>query len=885
MFIKAYLLFFLIVLCVVSVQAQQINGSIKNTFNKEIPRANLLIKKELGSASISEFFTADETGEFSFTLKKEYKNVIYILANVLNYEKAIDSIVAPKIDHIYTFNFTLFPKITALDEVVIAERKRFEIKEDTVVFNPEAYTDGTERKVEDLIKKLPGMEVSEDGTIKYRGKEVLELQLDGDDLFGANYAIAIKNISSDMVEQVEAIDHYSKNPLLKGIENSDNVAVNLKLKKGKVDYSGTADIGYGYGNKPYYNIASTVLGIAKKMKSFGVLSFNTIGLNKTSFDYFSNTSTIEDIANEDLYSKKKIDQTPINSVLGSGRTRVNKEWSVNYNAIYRVSPKLSMKSNIFYVKDEFFRREVYQNEYKIGNEIISYADQTDITKVPENKRLDLKLTYNLSKKSLVELETSISDEQIVADNKLTRNLETTAATTLQSDDFFWKNKLTATAKLRPSLVMQFTSLYARNNAPQEFDIIGNFLSDEDIVNTYDQLSEFRKESFQNHFKVLGKRNNFKYTLTTGLHHYESPFQSSLLENKETVLGFKNDLLYQNTTYFSKFLLAYVRKKVEVESSLGMQYVSQRLEDNLDNAESKAKQDFYPKPYIRATYQLNPVTKVGFTGEYTQKTPQENFLFVNKVVTGNRSVNNNVLSLHLEEEQKYTASYKLNDLFKNIETNFYINYKIRKNVLLSNIEINPNFVSTTYFRSPVAIDDWFFIGSVKRYVRFLRTTIKLSSRYSISNFKNTINQSEIRDGKSKSYYGNIFAKTAFRIPINFENNISYTISSFDIVGGADNTNYTLTNTFKTIVKPNKNWIFTLFHYYFKPNTENSQDFSFLDFSVRYRPSKIKWISGRFIGRNLLDNRIFEQIENSDFSTTVYQSNLISRYFMLSLDMSF
>jgi hypothetical protein len=79
---------------------------------------------------------------------------------------------------------------------------------------------------------LPGIEVNDKtGEITYKGKPIETVNLEGDNLFGFNYAIGTKNINVDMVEEVQVIENFSANPLLKGIDSNDKVALNLKLKR------------------------------------------------------------------------------------------------------------------------------------------------------------------------------------------------------------------------------------------------------------------------------------------------------------------------------------------------------------------------------------------------------------------------------------------------------------------------------------------------------------------------------------------------------------------------------------------------------------------------------------------------------------------------------
>ena len=87
---------------------------------------------------------------------------------------------------------------------------------DTTSFNVSAYKDGTERKIQDIIKKLPGVQLNEKtGEIKYKGNSIETVTLDGDDLFGYDYTIGTKNINVDMVDKVQAIENYTKKSTLK----------------------------------------------------------------------------------------------------------------------------------------------------------------------------------------------------------------------------------------------------------------------------------------------------------------------------------------------------------------------------------------------------------------------------------------------------------------------------------------------------------------------------------------------------------------------------------------------------------------------------------------------------------------------------------------------
>ena len=356
--LKKIIYFFIALLFCNNALSQIIKGKVQNQ-SKEPISANIFIKNSENKDLISEFFKAEENGEFTAVLKENYSK-IYFEVTAMGYEKIADSLINPEKGRTYSFNYVLLNKTTVLEEIIIKQEK-YEIDRDTVSFNPKSYKDGTEKKVEDLIKKLPGMEVEPNGTIKYRGKNVTSVQLEGDDLFGFNYTLGTRNISVDMVEQVQAIDNYSANPLLKGIENSENVSINLKLKKGKLDITGNGNLGSGFDSevKAKNDLNFNLLGISKKYKSFGNICYNNVGLNNSAEDYFSMSANLDDIQNEELIAKKIIPENIFSSNFETQRANINNQLALSYNIIYRFSQKLSLKTNLSFMKQcRFLKKRV-----------------------------------------------------------------------------------------------------------------------------------------------------------------------------------------------------------------------------------------------------------------------------------------------------------------------------------------------------------------------------------------------------------------------------------------------------------------------------------------------------------------------------------------------
>ena len=111
------------------------------------------------------------------------------------------------------------------------------ISGDTLVYNADSFNKGTERKLEDVLENLPGVEINDDGQVEVEGKVVSKLMVEGKDFFDGDTKLATKNIPSNAVDKVQVLKNYSEVSQLGGVTNNqNNVAINIKLKEGKKNF-------------------------------------------------------------------------------------------------------------------------------------------------------------------------------------------------------------------------------------------------------------------------------------------------------------------------------------------------------------------------------------------------------------------------------------------------------------------------------------------------------------------------------------------------------------------------------------------------------------------------------------------------------------------------
>ena len=108
-----------------------------------------------------------------------------------------------------------------IEAVEIAKEMPVTIKGDTIIYNSDSFTNGTERKLEDVLKKLPGVEVTKDGEIQVEGKTSQKIMVDGKDFFDGDTKLAVKNIPADAVDKVQVLRNYNEVSNLKGVENNE----------------------------------------------------------------------------------------------------------------------------------------------------------------------------------------------------------------------------------------------------------------------------------------------------------------------------------------------------------------------------------------------------------------------------------------------------------------------------------------------------------------------------------------------------------------------------------------------------------------------------------------------------------------------------------------
>ena len=224
----------------------KMTGKVTDSIGTPLELANvILINSE--SNSLETFAMSDDKGNYKLSLKK---NTSYNLQVSYIGMSTFSQMLMTKDDDILK-NFSLQSN-NQLDAVELTYEMPVVISGDTLVYDADSFKTGTERKLEDVLKNLPGVEINDDGEIEVEGKAVTKVMVEGKDFFDGDSKIASKNIPSNAVDKVQILKNYAEVGQLSSVQNNqDNIAINIKLKKGK-DKFWFGNILAGSGESPNY---------------------------------------------------------------------------------------------------------------------------------------------------------------------------------------------------------------------------------------------------------------------------------------------------------------------------------------------------------------------------------------------------------------------------------------------------------------------------------------------------------------------------------------------------------------------------------------------------------------------------------------------------------
>ena len=264
----------------------KVEGIVKDSIGNPLELANVIaINQE--TKILDSYGITNDVGRYKLNLKEDSKYEIQVSYIGMKTAKEIIDTKSEDINK----DFALISD-NSLDEIELTYEMPVTVKGDTLVYNADSFNTGTERKLEDVLKNLPGVEINDDGQIEVEGKVVSKVMVEGKEFFDGDTKLATKNIPSNAVDKVQVLKNYAEVGQLSGVTNNqDNIAINIKLKEGKTNFwfgNITAGAGDSPSNEGLYLFQPKLFYYSPKYSINIIGDLNNLGeVAFTRRDYFN----------------------------------------------------------------------------------------------------------------------------------------------------------------------------------------------------------------------------------------------------------------------------------------------------------------------------------------------------------------------------------------------------------------------------------------------------------------------------------------------------------------------------------------------------------------------------------------------------------------------
>ncbi|CAH1000540.1 hypothetical protein LEM8419_01693 [Neolewinella maritima] len=267
-------------------QSTEISATVVDTTGTTLPGANAILLRT-SDTLLTAFGTTDAKGEF--LMQKVPAGEYLLRVSFLGFERPDQSITVTESDqYLGLGELRMYPAGFLLSGVeVTADRIPIRMKGDTMLYDAGAFAVGENAKVEDLLRRLPGMSIDANGQLTWRGKPVQEIMINGKPFFAGNAALVTQNLDAAALKNVEVFDQKSDAEEITGVDDGEeNTTVNLEMKDdykakvfgelyggGGVASNADADPRYDAGGKLFRISDATQLGLLGTINNVNRVGF------------------------------------------------------------------------------------------------------------------------------------------------------------------------------------------------------------------------------------------------------------------------------------------------------------------------------------------------------------------------------------------------------------------------------------------------------------------------------------------------------------------------------------------------------------------------------------------------------------------------------------
>ena len=628
-------------------------------------------------------------------------------------------------------DISLIPNTESLEEVFL-RRPPISQRGDTLIFDPAAFKSGKDRSIQDVLGRMPGIDISPEGEIQYQGKPINKFYVEGLDLMGGQYGMISKNLSPDKVSSVEILENHQPIKVLDSIEPSENAALNIRLKN-NITMTGNGTVGGGASPGLWYaNIVPMVF--VKNLQILSSYQTNNTGedLNSgfrrfsvRSFRFGQSSDSRQDwlstagVSAPSFSSKRWLDNT---SHAGSINLLHKNKTGIEY----------SLKSS--YINDFRERQGGVRTIYTLPEGDFIIDDRTAQHTQAERWETSLSIERN-EKSNFFRNQLDFSKQWDGAFSRIMQNQEPQEHR-LQNPFTKINNNFERIFTFGKQLVT-FNSNVGYNESPQELAItpgvFENILSNNVPIDRLEQ-KVFHKRLFANHSltltKSLGKIN---FDIRPGLNYATQSMDSHMILD-DTPLSdtqYQNDMRWRQMTGFVHVNSRYRTDNLDISLRMPMEWNKYEIEDKLNNTKT-VKSPFTLNPSFWTRYKFASYWQTSVNASYSKNYGPIDNLYYGYLLSNFRSLNRR--DVPISSSSSYSGSWGLE--YRNPLTTWFgrINYRYSQsdNSQITSTKTLPDGSTVLEFIERKNTSDFHNLsGSASKLVSAISTTFTYNASYAIS----------------------------------------------------------------------------------------------------------------------------------------------------------
>ncbi|MDI3526199.1 MAG: hypothetical protein PWR03_382 [Tenuifilum sp.] len=878
-------LFVLIIICCfykISIGQVIIKGYVFDQNKKKLENTSIVVKDSLNT--IINYTFSNTEGFYMVKLSK--LGNFNVQVSKLGYETKTIPVNLTNVQNDLSLNVILREKSVEINEVIVQAKRPITIKDDTISFVTRYFSNGTEQNAKELLSKIPGIQIDREGTIRVGGQEIEKLLVDNEDIFGKGYKIVSNNMPAFPIEEVEILKNYTDNRFLKGIKNTDKVALNLKLKDSHKNLW-FGNVNPAIWNKNSYEIKSNIMNFSRKNKFYFIVNKNNIGYDATGDvnQFISNVNS-----EKDSWSKFSVNQlvklSPPSLGFTNNRTNFNNASLVSLNSVIDLNDRLKIKIVSFFNLDKinFYRQSVdhvnftnisfnnienveYFNNYRIalGELILDYN-------VAENKTLNISTLYNYRKNN-------DGSNLIFNDDSMLERLTTQAN--------IFNQKITHTIKLNDNSVLMLNAFLKDEKLPQQYSV-NNYFFKELFPEFSDADSVIQKNEtglkfyggdavFTQKFKRALLELDFGFeSLSEKMNNLFSIYNSSVYLASPS--GYMNKTTIHNNNIFLKSKYSFSFKNISLSSFLNFYQKFNKLKNN---SFAKFESPFFVTPGINFKWNINSKNTISSNYSFDIVNNEVRDAYSNYILTSFRTFNKGTGNLDRLASSRFLIHYSLGNWLSRYFVNSLLIFIKKHDYYTWNTTINQNYLQS----EKILVKNGellIFNTKIDYFIGFLSSNIKLDFQHNISELTNSINSKEYVIASNTNIYG-LELKSIFKGMFNFHVGTKWMTSK---IIKPRNDSYTKQINFLDIILVlNDNVDLKLKAESFQFDNMNEDPIYFIDFDLSFKKFLNNRLTFSVRGRNLLNTNSYKtyQISEIGWSTNTYR--LLPRFVLLSVNFRF